>query len=97
MHVINTPCGRKNVLLHIVITIILVIYTISIILFFDRTVNYHLQRIPLTCWSIYIIYNSVVTMRHNSIISSASVPLNAKKVAVKKDIEVDLSMFGPEL
>ena len=50
--------------------------------------------------SIYIyiyIYNSVITLRHNIINSSASVPLNDKKIAVKKDSEVDLSMFGPEL
>ena len=43
------------------------------------------------------IYNSLVTLRHNIITSSASVPLNAKKIAVKKDSDVDLSMFGSEL
>ena len=43
------------------------------------------------------LYNSVVTLRHNIMNSSASVPLNAKKIAVKKDSEVGLSMFGPEL
>ena len=31
---------------------------------------------------------------HNS---SASTPLNAKKIAVKKLSDVDVSMFGPEL
>ena len=46
---------------------------------------------------IIYIYNSIVTLRHNIINSSASVPLNAKKIAVKKDCEVDLSMFGQEL
>ena len=35
--------------------------------------------------------------RHNIINSSASAPLNAKKLAVKKVSDVDVSMFGPEL
>ena len=44
-----------------------------------------------------VLYNSVVTLRHNIINSSASVPQSTKKIAVKKDSEVDLGMFGPEL
>ena len=47
---------------------------------------------------IYIyIYNSVLTYRQNIINSSASAPLNATKIAVKKVGDVDLCMFGPEL
>ena len=42
-------------------------------------------------------YNSVVTCRHTTINSPASVPLNAKKIAVKKVSDVDVVMFGPEL
>ena len=38
-----------------------------------------------------------IVLTNKIINSSASVPLNAKKMAVKKDIEVDLNMFGPEL
>ena len=41
------------------------------------------------------IYNSVVTCRHNIINSSASAPLSAKKIAVKKISDVYVSMFGP--
>ena len=42
-----------------------------------------------------ILYNSVLTCRH--INSSASAPLNATKIAVKKVSDVDVCMFGPEL
>ena len=42
-------------------------------------------------------YNSVVTCRHITISTSASKPRNAKKIAVKKGSDVDVSMFGPEL
>ena len=45
--------------------------------------------------SIYI-YNSVLTCRKNIINSSASAPLNATKIAVKKVSDVDVCMFGPE-
>ena len=44
----------------------------------------------------YIIYNSVLTCRQNIIYSSASAPLNATKIAVKKVSDVDACMFGPE-
>ena len=48
--------------------------------------------------SIYIyIYNSVLTCRQNIINSSASAPLNATTIAVKKVSDVDVCMFGPEL
>ena len=43
------------------------------------------------------IYNSVLTCRQHIINSSASAPLNATKIAVKKDSDVDVCMFGPEL
>ena len=43
-----------------------------------------------------MIYNSVVTCRRINI-SSASAPLNAKEIAVKKVSDVDVCMFGPEL
>ena len=43
------------------------------------------------------IYNSVLTCRQNIINSSASAPLNAMKIAVKKVSDVDVCMFGPEL
>ena len=43
------------------------------------------------------IYNSVLTCRRNIIHSSASTPLNATKIAVKKISDVDVCMFGPEL
>ena len=46
--------------------------------------------------NIYI-YNSVLTCRKNIINSSASAPLNATKIAVKKVSDVDVCMFGPEL
>ena len=45
----------------------------------------------------YGMYNSVVTCRQNTINFSASAPLNAKKIAVKKVSDVDVVMFGPEL
>ena len=41
--------------------------------------------------------NSVLTCRQNIINSSASAPLNATKIAVKKISDVDVCMFGPEL
>ena len=47
--------------------------------------------------SIYSVYNSVLTCRQNIMNSSASAPLNATKIAVKKDSDVDVCMFGPEL
>ncbi len=44
---------------------------------------------------IYILYNSVLTCRQNIIInSSASAPLNATKIAVKKDSDVDVCKFA---
>ena len=43
------------------------------------------------------ICNSVLTCRQNIINSSASVSLNATKIAVKKVSDVDICMFGPEL
>ena len=43
------------------------------------------------------IYNSVLTCRQNIIKSSASAPLNATKIAVKKVSDVDVCMFRPEL
>ena len=43
------------------------------------------------------IYNSVLTCRQNIINSSASAPLNATKIAAKKDSDVGVCMFGPEL
>ena len=46
--------------------------------------------------AIYI-YNSVLTCRQNIINSSASAPLNATRIAVKKVSDVDVCMFGPEL
>ena len=46
--------------------------------------------------AIYI-YNSVLTCRQHIINSSASVPPNATKIAVKKVSDVDVCMFGPEL
>ena len=46
--------------------------------------------------AIYI-YNLVLTCRQNIINSSASAPLNATKIAVKKVSDVDVCMFGPEL
>ena len=45
---------------------------------------------------LYIV-DSVVTCRHNIINSSASGPLNAKKIAVKQVSGGDVGMFGPEL
>ena len=64
----------------------------------------HLQPLRLTAqrdWGIlnpYIyIYNSVLTCRQNIINSSASAPLNATKIAVKKVSDGDVCMFGPEL
>ena len=45
---------------------------------------------------IYRIYNSVVTCRNIVIISSASAPLNAMKIAVKKASDVEVVRFGPE-
>ncbi len=48
--------------------------------------------------SIYIyIYISVVTCRQNFINSSVSAHLNAKEIAVKKDSDVNISMFRPDL
>ena len=41
--------------------------------------------------------NSVVTCRHITNNTSASEPRSAKKVAVKKVSDVDVSIFGPEL
>ena len=43
------------------------------------------------------IYNSVLTCRQHIINSSASVPPNATKIAVKKVSDVVVCMFGPEL
>ena len=43
------------------------------------------------------IYNSVVTYQHIGNSTSASEPRNAKKIAVNKVSEADVSMFGPEL
>ena len=43
------------------------------------------------------IHNSVVTCRHIAINSSASAPLNATKIAVKKASDVDLVRYWPEL
>ena len=40
---------------------------------------------------------AVVTCRHITISTSVSEPRNAKKIAVKKGSDVDVSMFGPEL
>ena len=40
------------------------------------------------------IYNSVLTCRQNIINSSASAQLNATKIAVKKDSDVDVCMIG---
>ena len=48
------------------------------------------------CSAIYI-YNSVLTCRQHIIYSSANVPPNATKIAVKKVSDVDVCMFGPEL
>ena len=45
----------------------------------------------------HLSYNAVVTCRHITIISSASAPLNSKKITVKKVSDVDVGMFGPEL
>ena len=45
--------------------------------------------------AIYI-YNSVLACRQHIINSSASAPPNATKIAVKKDSDVDVCMFGPE-
>ena len=45
---------------------------------------------------LYII-DSVVTCRQITINSSASAPVNAKKIAVKKVSDVDVGMFGLEL
>ena len=42
-------------------------------------------------------YKSVVTCRHITISNSAGENRNAKKIAVKKVSDVDVSMFGPEL
>ena len=42
-------------------------------------------------------YKTVLTCRQNIINSSASAPLNATKIAVKKVSDVDVYMFGPEL
>ena len=42
-------------------------------------------------------YNSVLKCRQNIINSSASTPLNATKIAVKKISDVDACMFGPDL
>ena len=44
-----------------------------------------------------IIYNSIVICRHITIRTSASEPRSAKKVAAKKDSDVDVSTFPPEL
>ena len=44
---------------------------------------------------IYI--DSVVTCRHITSNSSASTPLNTKKIAVKKVSDIDVGMIGPEL
>ena len=47
---------------------------------------------------LYTLYiNSVATRRHITISTSASEPLNAKKIAVKEVSDVDVSMFGTEL
>ena len=46
---------------------------------------------------IIYIYISVLTCRQNIINSSASAPLNATKIAVKKVCDVDVCMFGSEL
>ena len=56
------------------------------------------RPISFTCgrYNIYI-YNSVLTCRQNIMNSSASAPLNAAKIAVKKVSDVDVCMFGPEL
>ena len=43
------------------------------------------------------IYNSVVTCRCIAINSSASAPLNTKKIAVKKLSDVDVVKLGLEL
>ena len=40
---------------------------------------------------------SDVTRRHITISTSASEPRNAKKIAVKKVCDVDVSMYEPEL
>ena len=42
-------------------------------------------------------YNSVLTCRQNFIKSSASTPLNATKIAMKKFSDVVVCMFGPDL
>ena len=42
-------------------------------------------------------YNLVLTCRQNIINSSASTPLNATKIAVKKVSDVDVCVFVPEL
>ena len=46
---------------------------------------------------IYIYIKFILTCRHNIINSSASAPLNATKIAVKKVSDVDVCMLGPEL
>ena len=46
--------------------------------------------------NIYI-YNSVLTCRQHIINSSASAPPNSTKIAMKKDSDVDVCMFEPEL
>ena len=44
----------------------------------------------------FSLYSSVITWRKNIINSSASAPLNATKIAVKKISDVDICMFVPE-
>ena len=51
-------------------------------------------------WNIYIYIfcmHSVVTCRHIPINSSASAPLNTKKIAAKKVSDVEVARFGPKL
>ena len=58
--------------------------------------NHETLRLRLPNEDLYI-YNSVLTCRQNITNSSASGPLNATKIAVKKVSDVDVCMFGPEL
>ena len=49
------------------------------------------------CVRVSYIIQSLLSCRHITINTTASTRLNANKIAVKNDSDVDISMFGPEL
>ena len=63
----------------------------------DIIIIYSASFSTLARITVIYIYNSVLTCRQNIINSSASAPLNATKIDVKKVSDVHVCMFGPEL